>query len=102
MNPSVFATADGTGSLNLWNLNRETEIPINKIQVSNRALSHLIWSPDGKNVVTGDAEGNLHVYDSSEVADVINSDYDEFSETLSRMMQSHEDLTLSSSDSLQM
>jgi dynein intermediate chain len=65
--PAMFATVDGTGSLDLWNLNEETEIPILKTSVSQKALNRIRWSADGKRILTGDSLGNLFIYDTGDV-----------------------------------
>jgi len=66
VHPAVFATADGTGTLDIWNLNNDTEKPIIREKASHRALNKLSWSANGKTLVTGDAEGVIHVYDVGE------------------------------------
>lgn len=63
----MFATVDGTGTLDLWNLNEETEIPVIKTKVADRALNKVQWSSDGKKLLTGDSTGTLYIYDTSEV-----------------------------------
>lgn len=66
--PAIFATVDGSGSLDLWNLNEDTEVPIIKTPVgSGRALNCLAWSNDGRKILTGDSAGSLYIYDTGEV-----------------------------------
>jgi len=65
--PALFATVDGTGTLDLWNLNEETEIPVIKTKVADRALNKVQWNSDGKKLLTGDSTGTLYIYDTSEV-----------------------------------
>jgi len=60
--PSVFASCDGTGSLNLWDMTRDTEVPLVRTAVSSRALNKLKWSGDGSKIATGDADGNVFVF----------------------------------------
>lgn len=59
--PSVFATASGTGKIELWNLSSESEVPVNELQVSNQAINKIGFTNDGKRVVAGDASGALLV-----------------------------------------
>jgi dynein intermediate chain len=63
----VFATVDGTGSLDLWNLNEETEVPVARCQVAQRALNRIRWAQDGKKILAGDSGGNLYLCDLGEV-----------------------------------
>eukprot|EP01091_Cochliopodium_minus_P013612 TRINITY_DN4422_c0_g1_i1.p1 TRINITY_DN4422_c0_g1~~TRINITY_DN4422_c0_g1_i1.p1 ORF type:complete len:608 (-),score=172.96 TRINITY_DN4422_c0_g1_i1:149-1972(-) len=75
VHPSVFASADGSGKVALWDLNEETEV---SIQISKPHLetdeknnkvipvNKLCWSNDGKKFVAGDSVGDLFVYSSSE------------------------------------
>jgi dynein intermediate chain len=85
--PAMFATVDGSGSLDIWNLNAETEVPVLKTNVSSaqqasslsssqgqaspallsRALNKLQWSRDGKRIITGDSAGALHLMSLGEV-----------------------------------
>jgi len=91
--PSVFATVDGTGSLDLWNLNEETDIPILKTAVSQKALNRLRWSADGKKIVTGDSLGFLYVYDIGEISVPQTDEWTTFEETIQLMVTQIEDTT---------
>jgi dynein intermediate chain len=42
--PALFATADGTGVMDIWHINRDIESPLLKINVSKRALNRIAWS----------------------------------------------------------
>lgn len=66
--PGVFGTVDGTGGLNVWNIGAETEVPVVREQVGNRALNKLSFSNDGKRIACGDSAGSIYIYDSSEFA----------------------------------
>ena len=69
IHPALFATADGLGKLDLWNLNQDTELPtLSTIVEGNPALNRLIWSPNGQQIVVGDDNGKIWVYDVSEVS----------------------------------
>lgn len=89
--PSLFASIDGTGALDLWNLNEETEVPITEVAVSNKALNSLEWSADGKKILTGDSAGNLFIYDSAEISQPRQDEWNRFEETLSKLALSQED-----------
>lgn len=58
-NPSLFAAADGSGCLSLWNINQDQEMPIFKISTGTSALNKLQWSNDGKRIVTGSISGQV-------------------------------------------
>lgn len=83
-NPAMFATADGTGRVDIWNLANDSELPSASTQVepigadllsnsssksAQPALNKLIWTPNGNQVVVGDDYGRIHVYDVGDVAD---------------------------------
>lgn len=69
--PSVFATVNGAGALDIWNINLDREIPQAKFKVplpagaqgSTAALASLQWAPNGRRILAGDARGNVHVFD---------------------------------------
>jgi len=67
--PAVFAAADCTGSLSIWNLNEDTEKPTMTLKVGDHGLYRLRWSPDGTQLAVGDCVGRILVYDvADEVA----------------------------------
>ncbi|XP_049836166.1 cytoplasmic dynein 1 intermediate chain isoform X15 [Schistocerca gregaria] len=67
IHPAVFATADGTGRLDLWNLNQDTEVPTASITVDgNPALNRVSWTPSGLHVTVGDDMGKIWVFDVGE------------------------------------
>jgi dynein intermediate chain len=84
LNPAVFATVDGEGHLDLWNLNHSIESPKVCLESPHHrklALNHCSWSNDGRNIVTGDSEGNLAVYSvEKSIAQPRNEDFQTFQE----------------------
>jgi len=85
--PAVFASADGTGCMSLWNLNEETEIPIIQTNVGTRALNRLKWSKDGKKILVGDSAGALMIYDTGEISVPRPDEAERFAETLQKLAQ---------------
>ena len=55
----MFATAEATGNLSVWNLNSTTEVPLYQLQASTRALNKLRWSDDGRHIAAGDSGGGV-------------------------------------------
>ncbi|EEB09929.1 dynein intermediate chain, cytosolic, putative [Pediculus humanus corporis] len=65
--PSVFAAVDGTGKLDVWNLNQDTEVPTAGIVVEGApALNRVSWSQSGQYVTAGDDLGRIWVYEVGE------------------------------------
>ncbi|XP_012271328.1 cytoplasmic dynein 1 intermediate chain isoform X3 [Orussus abietinus] len=65
--PALFATVDGSGRLDLWNLNQDTEVPAASITVDGcPALNRVSWTPSGFHVTVGDDTGKVWVYDVAE------------------------------------
>lgn len=65
--PSVFAAVDGTGKLDIWNLNQDTEVPIAGVIVDGMpALNKVSWSPNGQYLTAGDDSGKIWVYEVGE------------------------------------
>lgn len=69
LHPALFAMGDGTGKLDLWNLNKDTEVPdvstrVDSLSASgeNAAISRVAWSDDGCHIAAGTSTGTLHVY----------------------------------------
>lgn len=67
--PALFAAVDGSGRLDLWNLNQDTEVPAASVQVEGcPALNRVSWTPSGLHVTVGDDTGKIWVYDVAEVS----------------------------------
>ena len=70
--PGVFALVDGSGSLEVWDIARDTEIPVAKVQPSNRkganmmtrSLNKVAWEEhDGKRCAVGGLDGVVTVFE---------------------------------------
>nr|SVE75672.1 EOG090X03UT [Daphnia hispanica] len=67
IHPAVFATVDGMGRLDVWNLNQDTEVPVTSINVDgNPALNRVKWTQSGLNLTVGDDNGRIWVYEVGE------------------------------------
>ena len=91
IHPAVFATVDGMGRLDVWNLNQDTEVSVRDIKIisltfiftfytsqfkvpvtsiivdGNPALNRVKWTPSGMNLTVGDDNGKIWVYELGEV-----------------------------------
>ncbi|SNX87035.1 related to Dynein intermediate chain 1, cytosolic [Melanopsichium pennsylvanicum] len=116
--PSVFAQVDGTGRLDVYNLNIDTERPIasgfptttpasssflSNLQQQNgmdafeggmgfgfgKALNKLAWSKNGKRIATGGSDGVVYVYEVKESLSVANDDeFSVFQSVVARLLSS--------------
>jgi dynein intermediate chain len=67
IHPALFASVDGMGRLDVWNLNNDTEAPTASVVVDGYpALNRVTWSPSGHQVVAADDMGKIWVYDVGE------------------------------------
>ena len=64
----MFAQGDGTGKLDVWNLNHATDEPEatfiidSPSQTGERgAISRIKWSEDGRHIAVGMSTGTLHI-----------------------------------------
>ncbi|XP_048512887.1 cytoplasmic dynein 1 intermediate chain isoform X37 [Athalia rosae] len=65
--PALFAAVDGSGRLDIWNLNQDTEVPAASVVVDGcPALNTVSWTPSGLHVTVGDDTGKIWVYDVAE------------------------------------
>ena len=55
--PSVFATCDAEGFVDVWDINRDKEMPVERKQISAKPINCLRWSKDGRRIAVGDAQG---------------------------------------------
>lgn len=67
IHPALFASVDGMGRLDVWNLNNDTELPTASVVVEgNLALNRLLWTPSGNQLAVGDDNGKIHIFDVGE------------------------------------
>ena len=77
MHPSVFASVDGDGYIDVWDINKDIESPIvhkKAFETSSsgasavyrdydeKALSCLKWSRDGRRIALGDSDGFVSIW----------------------------------------
>ena len=77
VHPSVFASVDGDGYVDVWDINRDTESPLvhkkafeaqggsgqaYKDYDDARELGSLRWSRDGRRIALGDSEGFVSIW----------------------------------------
>jgi len=75
VHPALFASVDGNGRVDLWNLNNDTEVPTASITVDgNVALNRCRWHQSGHTLAVGDDMGKIHIYDVGENLAVPRSD----------------------------
>lgn len=60
-NPSLFAQVDGLGNLDLWDINKDTEMRTFRYEVGKNSLNKLSWSHDGKRIAVGDITGKISI-----------------------------------------
>ncbi|GLG92758.1 Cytoplasmic dynein 1 intermediate chain [Gryllus bimaculatus] len=96
VHPALFATVDGDGRLDLWNLNQDTEVPTASITVNGcPALNRVSWTPSGLHVTVGDDTGKIWVYDVGEqLAQPRHDEWSKFGYTVQELKnnQTEEDL----------
>jgi dynein intermediate chain len=63
--PAVFASVDGEGRLDFWNINTDIEVPT-LTENLDACLSKLHWAPNGHYVAVGDCEGKVHIFEAGE------------------------------------
>ncbi|POM72320.1 WD40 repeat-like protein [Phytophthora palmivora] len=63
VHPALFAVADSNGTVSVWNILRDVEVPVVSAKISQKSLNKVRWSADGKSVITGDADGKSYIYE---------------------------------------
>ncbi|XP_061776915.1 dynein, cytoplasmic 1, intermediate chain 2a-like isoform X2 [Nerophis ophidion] len=91
--PALFACVDLAGRLDLWNLNHDTEVPTASVYVEGApALNRVRWSHSGKEIASGDSEGQVQVYDVGEQICVPKADeWTRFVRTLADINQNRDE-----------
>ena len=65
VHPALFASVDGLGKLDLWNINADLEEPIISESLD-VCLSKLAWAPTGHHIACGDIDGRVYIYEVGE------------------------------------
>ncbi|CAK5050420.1 unnamed protein product [Meloidogyne enterolobii] len=82
VHPAVFASLSSDGTLNLWNLNKNTENPLTSLDIG-VSTSRLHWSRNGQQLIIGDSSGCLHIYDVNEsLYNVRPGEWEDFERTI--------------------
>ena len=85
VHPALFACVDGSGKLDIWNLNNDFELPSATFELDNsrgaRALNRLKWSRNGHEIAVGDDHGQITVFELNE--NFVRSSQDETKKFLS-------------------
>ncbi|XP_068631355.1 cytoplasmic dynein 1 intermediate chain-like [Battus philenor] len=91
--PALFAAVDAAGRLDLWNLNRDTEVPVASIQAEGgAAFNRVSWTPSGTHVTAGDDAGKIWVYELAEhVAQPRHDEWSKFVYTLQELRNNQAD-----------
>ncbi|KAL0882065.1 hypothetical protein ABMA27_000644 [Loxostege sticticalis] len=91
--PALFAAVDAAGRLDLWNLNRDTEVPVASIQAEGGvAFNRVSWTPAGTHVTAGDDAGKIWVYELAEhVAQPRHDEWTKFVYTLQELRNNQAD-----------
>ncbi|RLN78580.1 hypothetical protein BBJ28_00001946 [Nothophytophthora sp. Chile5] len=63
VHPALFAVADGSGTVSIWNILKDVEVAAVSEKVGEKSLNKVRWSADGKSVITGDADGKTYVFE---------------------------------------
>ncbi|XP_071552629.1 cytoplasmic dynein 1 intermediate chain-like isoform X14 [Panulirus ornatus] len=67
IHPALFTAVDGSGRIDLWNLNQDTEVPTASTVVEGSpALNRVSWTNSGQQITVGDDMGKIWIYDVGE------------------------------------
>jgi len=87
--PACFASTDGEGHIDLWNLNKNMESPVLRCENPNNrrlALNKCYWSIDGRKLATGDSEGTVSVFAADRsIAQPRSEDFVQFQERVRQL-----------------
>lgn len=62
VHPGVFATCDGLGQIDLWDLFKDTQEYRYRCEADKRAINKIKWSPDGKHLISGNTNGTVKLW----------------------------------------
>jgi len=92
VHPALFAAVDGTGRLDLWDLNADTEVPTASVVVDAcPALNRVSWTPSGSHVCVGDDTGKIYLYDVGELGQPRHDEWNKLLLTLQELKNNQTD-----------
>lgn len=62
VHPCVYATCNGYGQIDLWDLSKETEEYRYRCEADKRAINKVKWSYDGKRLISGNTNGTVKLW----------------------------------------
>eukprot|EP01122_Echinamoeba_exundans_P013044 TRINITY_DN5627_c0_g1_i1.p2 TRINITY_DN5627_c0_g1~~TRINITY_DN5627_c0_g1_i1.p2 ORF type:complete len:723 (+),score=135.95 TRINITY_DN5627_c0_g1_i1:3228-5396(+) len=94
VHPAMFAAADGSGCLSVWNLNQDTEVPCVVNRSIPAAINRLSWNPhiSTGNLMLAGAEhhGNIHIFElSHDIGTPKPDDWSKFDEVVTSFLSSN-------------
>lgn len=91
--PALFCAGDAGGRLDLWNLNRDTEVPIaSAVLPEGAAVNRVSWTPSGTHVTAGDDQGKIWLYELAEsVSQPRHDEWTKFMYTLQELKNNQAD-----------
>ena len=60
-NPSVFASVNNEGAMDLFDLTKDMERPTAHVKINSNAQNKCRWSGDGSLIASGDSAGNINL-----------------------------------------
>ena len=78
VHPAVFACVDGLGRVSIFNLvNKDFGQPVvNKVITKGCGICRCDWSQNGKQLLFGDADGNMHLFEVAEEVNIVQWNYE--------------------------
>lgn len=78
VHPAVFTTVDASGNMDVWNLNCDTEVPIETVKLCDVSLNKVAWDKSGARCASGNREGRIFVHEMG--SDLFQPHADEFTQ----------------------
>jgi WD40 repeat protein len=88
-NPSLFASCNNDGYIDIFDLTRDMELPIAHKKVNDYAQNKCQWNNEGSAIATGDSYGSINLFILAEkYRKMDNSKYEDLARYLSQRQES--------------
>lgn len=93
VHPSLFASADCGGNLDVWNINTDVEEPIVSATLPSQfSANKLRWNGNGTQIAVGDSVGGVYLYDVGEqIASPRPDDWNRFVRSMNEIRNMHQE-----------
>ena len=90
--PAAFIAVDGSGRLDIFNLNESPEEPLKSLTLKgNKAINRVAWHSNGQQISIGTESGEVYVYNvADDLTNPSQEDWDNFNKAINNIKSNYQ------------